>query len=159
MPDFYQGQIQCCPPSLSPPPHLHTKETRTRQDTASIGHPVPGLMKRGIRCVPAGGWSLECPLLGVKVSAFASLGRHFSCFRIPRPGGQVQWSALPAKHPGADRGQDKGSRTIPSTTVQAEHQPQVSEGPQGGFTGQRRQGTNQDKDHNLATPKLKLERA
>lgn len=70
---------------------LHTKETRTRQDTASIGHPVPGL------CVPVGGWSLERPLLAVKASASACLGRLFSSFPTPRPGSHVEWSVLPVE--------------------------------------------------------------
>lgn len=108
-------------------------------------------VRKGICCVPAGGWSLEHLLMGVKGFCIC-LPRQTLLFSHP----QTRQSGTAAC--AACRGQDKEAGRIPSTTLQVEYQLHVPEGPQGSFTGQRGEGMDQDKDHNFATPKLKLER-
>lgn len=77
-------------PSLTPFPHLHTKETCARWEHSINKAPVPALLQ----CVPAAGYSSEHPLSAVRAV-------------FPPPDQAVMYSG---------RGQDKGTGRIPSAT-------------------------------------------
>lgn len=76
--------------SLTPFPHLHTKETCARWEHSINEAPVPALLQ----CVPAAGWSSEHPLSAVRAV-------------FPPRDQAVMYSG---------RGQDKKTGRIPSAT-------------------------------------------